>query len=371
MDYISSGLLELYIAGGLTESESIEVSKAIESNPLLAKEVEEIEYAFCKLSELQAPHLPSDTFLDILQDIDNESSFDESVADNSDSIISSGILELYVAGGLSDEENTRITALIKKDDAIKDEIERIETAYIQISVVDAPPLDEFGLSDILNSINEVDNQTPKLSVVSNNTVDNQQSEKTQVESYKTAGFLQTYGHYVAAAVIMLMVSAGANLFMIGELEKASEQVAILDQNTTETIDGMQASHSGDRKRFMTNSSVNTLEVVLLPTKKNMRDMEVTVYWDSQIGTTHIDATKLPVPPEGKQWQIWAGIPNIASPYSLGLLSNMKTDQDNFFKLRMLQKEPDSFFVTLEPIGGSFLPSPNHIYLETTKKSRNI
>lgn len=374
-DYISSGLLELYVAGSLTELESAEVAEAIERNPLLAKEVEQIEYAFCKLSEIEAPDLPNDTFLEIIQNIDSEPFSAESEEDIED-LMSSGVLELYVAGVLSDDENIRITALSEKDADVKAEIERIEAIYIQMSIVDTPPLDELGFFDILDSINETDKQTStssKLSVVANNTEDQKEWEDVKLKKHETIGFMHTYGHYLAAAIVILMVSAGANFFMMGELEKVNEQMAVLDQNAIETINGIptSTSHSSDRKHFMKNPSPNTLEVLLLPTKKSMADMEVKIYWNHQVGTTHIDASKLPVPPEGKQWQVWAGIPNVANPYNLGLLSNMKTDQDNFFKLRMLQKEPDSFLVTLEPTGGSLLPSPNHIYLKTNKKSRNI
>ncbi len=376
-EYILSGLLELYIAGALTESESTEITKAVQASSQLAKEVESIEDTFCKIAMSQTPTLPENMFANIIQEINNsnnESLSLHSIKDNT-LLISSGILELYVAGALTEEESIKISQLIADDADIQAEVERIEASYIQLSIADTPPLDEYGLADILVKIDHIEKQTApttNLLVSINNIVENnQESYGEKVGSFETKNFFREYGHYLAAAIIILMISAGANLFMMSELKKTSEQVAILDQDNVKAIDGMQTAYSSDRKNFMTHSSPSTLAIILMPTQKDITDIEATLYWDYQNGITHIDASKLPLSPKGKQWQVWAEISSNVTPYNLGLLSNMKTDQDNFFKLQMLNKEPKSFFVTLEPTGGSLLPSPNFIYLKATKRSENI
>ena len=49
-DYIASGILELYIAGSLSEKENEEVHAAIQENPALLAEVESIEKAILQLT---------------------------------------------------------------------------------------------------------------------------------------------------------------------------------------------------------------------------------------------------------------------------------------------------------------------------------
>lgn len=55
-EYISSGVLELYVYGALSTEESIEVTNALKEYPEVRKEVEEIEIALQKLSGSLAPH---------------------------------------------------------------------------------------------------------------------------------------------------------------------------------------------------------------------------------------------------------------------------------------------------------------------------
>lgn len=57
-EYISSGILELYVYGALDENESREVSEALKEHPEIRKEVEEIEAALQSLSSGVAPYNP-------------------------------------------------------------------------------------------------------------------------------------------------------------------------------------------------------------------------------------------------------------------------------------------------------------------------
>ena len=57
-EYIESGILELYVYGALTETESREVSAILKEHPEVEKEVEEIEAAMLKLSAATAPYNP-------------------------------------------------------------------------------------------------------------------------------------------------------------------------------------------------------------------------------------------------------------------------------------------------------------------------
>ncbi|MCF4101823.1 anti-sigma factor [Gillisia sp. M10.2A] len=57
-EYISSGILELYVYGALSAAESAEVSKVLKKYPEVRQEVEEIENSLLKLSSSVAPYNP-------------------------------------------------------------------------------------------------------------------------------------------------------------------------------------------------------------------------------------------------------------------------------------------------------------------------
>ncbi|MEZ4883470.1 MAG: anti-sigma factor [Chitinophagales bacterium] len=376
-EYLSSGLLELYIAGVLNESESAEITQQIATNPLLAKEVEQIERIYCKIGLEYAPYLNDNTLDDILHQIESIDNQTQSLSiTNNRDIASSGILELYVAGALSEEESIEITHLIAKDKYLQVEVEKVEKAYIQLSISEAPTLDEFSLFNMLNNIDKIQDDlvegSHQMSVSSNHIRQKQHNNRKSdiSEKYHTHNLAKRNWQYLAAAALILMISAGASFFMMNEFRKTSEQIAVLDIGNTKAIDGLEAGYSDDRNSFMANS-VSSIEVLLVSTKKDMPNMEAIIYWNNHEGDTYIEASKLPVPPNNKQWQVWAEISNVASPYNLGLLPKMEKNKDNFFKLQKLQKQAISFFITLEPVGGSLLPSPTQIYLKTKEENRNI
>lgn len=57
-EYISSGILELYVYGALPEEESREVSRMLNEHPEVRQEVEEIEAALQQLATSAAPYRP-------------------------------------------------------------------------------------------------------------------------------------------------------------------------------------------------------------------------------------------------------------------------------------------------------------------------
>jgi len=70
--YISSGILELYVYGALSESESREVSTELKKHPAILKEVEEIEHALTQLALATAPYNPEALLYSIQQKVTNK-----------------------------------------------------------------------------------------------------------------------------------------------------------------------------------------------------------------------------------------------------------------------------------------------------------
>lgn len=60
--YLSSGILELYVFGALSEKESEEITSYVKQYSEIKKEVEEIEKSLLQLSAAIAPHKPDRIF---------------------------------------------------------------------------------------------------------------------------------------------------------------------------------------------------------------------------------------------------------------------------------------------------------------------
>jgi len=67
MNNIESGQLELFVYGVLPENEMIEVAEAIEKNPILKEEVEQIEKTALHLARAVSPGSKPENFVNIYQ----------------------------------------------------------------------------------------------------------------------------------------------------------------------------------------------------------------------------------------------------------------------------------------------------------------
>ena len=69
--------------------------------------------------------------------------------------IVSGILELYVAGALSDKENQRVYDAMRKYPEVREEIEKIEAAILKLTAATSPGLREGLFNKIKKEIIDI------------------------------------------------------------------------------------------------------------------------------------------------------------------------------------------------------------------------
>jgi len=80
-----------------------------------------------------------------------------------------------------------------------------------------------------------------------------------------------------------------------------------------------------------------------------------VYWNQKTSTVYLLDISLPVPPEQKQYQLWAIVDG--KPVSAGLLNNSHTAE----KMAGFAKA-QAFAITLEKAGGSETPTLDQMYV---------
>ena len=257
-----------------------------------------------------------------------------------DNYIASGILELYVAGLLTDEENLEVHQNANQYPEIKKEISAIEAAILELTKAVAPKYsDRKGFDDVKIRIGERKDtkvvQMPK-------------DEKSNLSTY--IGW--------AAAVLF---GAGLAWFYVqndqlqSNIEMVNEQNEVLEQQIFEARGSLT-----ETKDLLTSLRDKDVTVISLGGQEVSPDSYAKAYWNKEQNKVLIDAQGLPEPPDGMVYQVWSLKMSPLTPTSVGLLENFEADANKVFTLNN-PNESEAFGITLEPAGGSEGPTMEQLY----------
>lgn len=251
--------------------------------------------------------------------------------------ISSGILELYVYGALTEEESREVSKALKEHPEIRREVEEIEHALQQLASTAAPYNPEALLASI------------KTKLADKNVISLQPERKTRWVSY--IGW---------AASIVLLIGL---FFLIGDNNDLREQlssekarVARMEQQIADARDD--AEKTRELLAVLRDKDVSRIP---LQGQNVAPEAYATVYWNKEENKAYIDAKDLPEPPRGKVYQVWSLKLEPLTPTSIGLLDEFTTDDNKIFTLENAN-ESEAFGITLEPEGGSASPTMEQLYV---------
>ncbi len=251
--------------------------------------------------------------------------------------ITSGILELYVAGTLSEEENLEIDALATKHIEIKKEIEAIETSVLALSKAASPKRSaNKGFNDVQNRIKTTTKVIPL------------NDKKSNWSSY--LGW---------AATIILAVGFAymykQNNALKSEINIASQNNELLEQQIENAKTSLEKS-----KELLTTIRDKDIQVIALGGQAVSPTSYAKAYWNKREQKVFIDAQGLPEPPDGMVYQVWSLKLDPLTPTSIGLLEGFITDENKVFALAN-PNTSEAFGITLEPAGGSESPNLEQLY----------
>lgn len=267
---------------------------------------------------------------------------------NIDEYISSGILELYVYGALSDAESREVSTVLLEHDDVRKEVEEIEQALQNLATGTAPYNPQEVLARIMSKL---ENREPKV---------------VQLEPTRREKRQRVLMYISLAASILLLVGIfsllSKNNSLRKEIQKSSTQQVV---NSSKVED---AQSQVDQLQNELAQTQNLLEIfrgrqvykIPLSGQKVAPDAFVNVFWDKANNVAYIDAEGLPDPPPGKVYQVWSLTLNPLTPTSLGLLDDFAQDQNKIFELNN-PNESQAFGITLEPAGGSPAPTMDQLY----------
>ncbi len=251
--------------------------------------------------------------------------------------IESGVLELYIAGLLSEEENQEVYELSELHPEIKAEILAIENAIQSLSgnIVSSGNMNFGAVRDRIG-----DSKTPEALVV-------------KPRTYNWIAYTGWAAAVLMAFGLLYFVQQTGDLK--SEVESVSRDMELLeeeiialreDNNRTETL--LQDIRDKD------------ISVIPLAGQEVSPDSYARVYWNKEKDLVYLDAAGLPDPPPGMVYQVWSLKLSPLTPTSIGILDGFETDDTKVFVLAN-PNESEAFGITLEPDGGSATPTLTQLY----------
>lgn len=254
--------------------------------------------------------------------------------------IESGILELYIYGVLSEEENLEVSKRLHEYPEIKKEVEEIEQALQELGAAVAPYNPEHLLVSIKEKLSGKSEPVPVLEV--------EPKRKTNWPAY--IGF---------AASIALLIGLFSVMSDNRSLRETLQQVSVENVKMEQQIVDARE-NSKKTKQLLSIYRNRELTKTDLAGQKVAPQAYAAVIWDKEENVAYIDAQGLPAPPKGKVYQVWSLTLNPLKPTSLGLLKNFEVDDNKIFILPNTNNS-QAFGITLEPAGGSKTPTMEQLY----------
>ena len=255
--------------------------------------------------------------------------------------INSGIVEMYAMQALSPQEKAGFEEKLLLYPELKKELQKVHES-----------LHDYAESHAVNP-------RPELRALILDSVDSEQlnRSKDKIIPLKENNSI-TYKYMIAACLAALVVSTFASWFFYSRWNEAEDRYSSLlnDKN--------QLAQNYNLVKNEYDRNVNDLivmrdqksKVIQLFSTDTTKNFEARVYWNKNTRESYIDVLALPIPEEGKQYQLWAlvgGKPVDAGVFEISV-SGVQRVKDI--------PEADAWAVTLEPTGGSVNPTLEQMYL---------
>lgn len=282
---------------------------------------------------------------------------------NTREYIESGIIESYVLGMASPEEAAELESLCLQFPEIKEALTAFEIALEKNAMANAIPpppgvikalfqelASSFAKSSDSNSIVANDNITQLNAAASTQT-----ALPTQPATVVAMNSFSRY--FAAAAIILLVVSGGLNIYFYSKFTQTTQQyqALLLEKNTLQANNQIMQTKSLDLFNSMQMMADPNMQKIAMPGIPGKESNYATVFWDAKSKDVYILPNKLPQPAQGKQYQLWAIVDG--KPVDAGVLG----DCAGLCKMKNIPTA-SMFAITLEKEGGSPTPTLTEMYV---------
>jgi anti-sigma-K factor RskA len=258
---------------------------------------------------------------------------------DSKAYIESGILESYALGMCSDEEAREVEAMCIQDPMIKAELESIQEA--------------------INGYAAAHSKAPKA--------ETREKVLAEIEALQTAEQLvkPTISLYnsrmaVAASLILFSLSLLGNILLYSKWKAANSEVIALNTEKQQLADNMnarKAKYDAMAQDMAIMGHPDVMKVMMKGMDKSPESMAM-IYWNKKSKEVFIELNKLPMPQEGKQYQLWAIVDG--KPVDAGMIT--MTEGDTSLHRMKDFETAQAFAITLEKAGGVESPTLSELYV---------
>lgn len=254
--------------------------------------------------------------------------------------IDSGILELYVAGALSEEENKEVFAIMQQHPEILQEVLEIERAIVKLTA-------NVSKSNTIKS----------LEIIKRTLAFKANDDAKVISMAKPKYNWITYTGW-AASIILAM---GLLWTMTQNNQLKTDIQSVETQKSQLEIEIEYAKTNLDKAKMLISVLRDeNITQVPLAGQGPFATTYAKVYWDKNTERIFLDVDGLPEPPQGMVYQVWSLTLNPLTPVSLGTLDEFATDDNKIFEISN-PNQSEAFGITLEPAGGSVSPTMEQLY----------
>lgn len=261
--------------------------------------------------------------------------------------IASGILELYAAGGLTQTEQEEVEFRAATSPEVRlalDEACAAMESYAEL----------YAVSPRAELKNRIMQQFVSPRQSEDTTTTREEIPVHTLPYPEESNSDSAYKWMFAASIVLFLISGWLSFHFYNKWQQAEQRLA-----------GAIASEQLMARNYRTTSlqlhqQEKTLSILRNPAYKAVKlqgvethpDANMMVYWNAQQQQVYVDQVALPAPPAGKQYQLWAL--KDGKPIDAGMIEN-SAGNAGIQQMKNISSA-QAFAVTLEPIGGSKVPT---------------
>lgn len=247
---------------------------------------------------------------------------------NIEEYISSGILEGYLAGKVSEQEHEEVESMARIYPEVQGELEKLRDENPEILLTEKQEW-------------------------------NDSRDTTSGKVTSSLIFWRTL------TIMLIVFILGTIVFYYIDRNRLAQEIAVLHIKNNDLEGALFTSRAiilQERSELRTIHNPDTEKIILSSTARDSNKY-VVLYRNKINNKVWINATNLPIPAENKQYQLWTM--QGSSAESLGVIGKSTGSLQEMEKV----KNPDAFIITLEPFGGNRSPSMDRVILTSDEGGR--
>jgi anti-sigma-K factor RskA len=255
--------------------------------------------------------------------------------------ISSGIIESYVMGLLSESEQQEFESVCAQYPEVAQATESFEISLEDTLLSDAiaPPAHIKGKIEGVLFNGQTQSQIPQTVIY---------EEETPVRSMAMWKWLAAASFILLAGTLFWAVTTN-NKYQ--NLQKANKDLEQELNNSTAQLNELKEDAATLQKQGMKMASMQGTQ--------KAPGAFANVYWDSTTKDVYLLINNMPQPVSEHQYQLWALING--KPVDLGVVEYSLWQKNLLVRMKNVQKA-EAFAITLEPKGGSENPTMDEMYV---------